>query len=407
MGNNFKFRAAQANGQIIEGTISAGSRDEAFSILRARNQSPIQITEDNSKTAGLKILNKNKKVKVADLAVFCKQLSAMLNTGMPINKALDIQEAQTENPTLRTSLQEVSKAIKQGEGLSKAMKAYPKSFPKILVTMIEAGEATGKLDEVLERMSNHYTKENKINNKVSGAMVYPLVLMVLTVVAVAAMMIVVIPMFRSMFGEVGMELPLITKIVIGISDSLVGFWYIYLAVIGGAFVSIKNYLKTDVGKFQYDKFLMNNKILAKPIQQIITSRFTRTMSTLMQSGISVVNALSISADTTNNVIVTSKVSEATDGVKRGMSLTGELRKTGIFPMMMISMLGVGEETGTIDDLMLKTADYYDEELDAGISKLLAMIEPAMILIMGVIIGGVVMSIMIPMFTMSTSPEMYQ
>jgi type IV pilus assembly protein PilC len=406
LGVPYKYRAVQANGQIIEGKIDANSKDDAISILKSRHQSPIQITEDKH-SISINLPLTEKKVKVSDLATFCKQLSAMLNTGMPINRALDIQEAQTANVALRGALKSVSQSLKQGALLSKSMKEFPKVFPKILVTMVEAGEATGKLDEVLERMSLHYTKENKINNRVKGALTYPTILGVMTVGAVVVLMVFILPTFKDLFNGMNMELPLITRMVMGLSDIMQKFWYIFLAAAIGGFVSIKSYLATDRGRYNYDHFLLSSRILREPMTQIVTARFTRTMSTLMQSGISVVNALAISGETTNNVIVTKAISVASDGVKRGLTLTGELKKTGLFPQMMVSMLGIGEETGTIDELLLKTADYYDEEFDAGVSRLLSLIEPAMILIMGVVIGGVVMSVMIPMFTMSSSPDMFQ
>jgi type IV pilus assembly protein PilC len=285
------------------------------------------------------------------------------------------------------------------------MKMFPNVFPPILINMIEAGEATGKLDEVLDRMSVHFTKENAINNKVKSAMIYPIVLLSLTVIVVGLLMVVVVPEFTGAFEDAGMELPMITRIVLGFSNSLASFWYLYLMVIGGFVLWFRTWLKTEGGRYKFDGKKLTAAVIGTPVKQIVTARFTRTLATLLESGIPVVKALTIAAETTNNVVVAESVGNATSGIKRGMSLTGELRKGDIFPQMMLSMVNIGEESGNLDALLLKVADYYDEELDAGIARLLALMEPALIIVMGLIIGSVVIAIMLPMMAMGSGDTM--
>lgn len=403
---DYSYRSTDRNGKISEGIINANSKDEVIKIISSRNQVPIAINEKGANSQALAFKSPFKqKVKVTDLSIFCRQLSVMLNAGMPINRALDIQVTQTENLRLKGVLQEVSNAIKKGEPLSKSMRLHSDVFPKILLSMVESGESTGNLDQALERMSTHYIKENKINSKIKGAMIYPAVLAVVMVAVMVLMMVMVIPMFVDVFKDADVELPVITKFVVAFSLSLINFWYVYIGVIVVGVIFSKKILATPSGKYAFDQFKLKFKMVKKPVTQIITARFTRTLSTLLESGIPIISALAVASETTNNAVVIAAVNIASDGIKRGMSLTGELRKLNIFPLMMLSMVSIGEETGVIDELLNKTADYYDEELDAAISRLLALIEPVMIIIMGIIAGVLVLSIMLPMFAMSTGETM--
>jgi len=395
----FKYRSLDANGRILNGVISAGSESEAISLIRGRKQQIIQLDKEEPKAKDVQIPFFKPKVKLADLTMFCKQLSTMLNAGIPLSRALDIQAQQTLCIPLQSALFQVSSYIKQGLTLSKAMKKFPKVFPVLLLNMIEAGELTGKLDETLARMYVHYAKENRINNKIKGAMIYPIVLAVLTVSVIILMLTLVMPMFMEMFGSAGSQLPLPTRIMIALSNSLRDYWYVYIIVVGGTVYGFKWFVKTVKGKYMFDSAVLKLPVVKDLMPQIITARFTRTLSTLLTSGISIIKALESASETTNNVIVMDDMSGVINDVKKGQSVSSLLRRVPVFPAMMVSMLSVGEETGAVDDMLAKTADYYDELLESAISKLVALLEPVMIVIMGVSVGMIVIAMYLPMLSM--------
>jgi type IV pilus assembly protein PilC len=384
---------------MYSGTMAAASESEIISIIRGRQQRIIQLDLEQEKAKDVELPFLKEKVKVADLTMFCKQLSTMLKAGVPVNRALDIQTNQTVNKTLKDALTQVSYSIKQGLPLSKAMRQFPDIFPVLLLNMIEAGELTGKLDEVLARMYVHYAKENKINSKMKGAMIYPIVLACLTVAVMVLMLTVVMPMFSEMFSSSDSPLPLPTRIMLGLSNSLRNYWYVYIAVVSGAIYGFKQFVATKGGRRVFDSVKLNLPVVKGLMAQIITARFTRTLSTLLASGVSIIKALESATEITNNVIVMGEMGGVINEVKKGIPVSSLLRRVSVFPPMMVSMLSIGEETGAVDDMLAKTADYYDEELESAIGKLVSLLEPAMILFMGVAIGLVVLAMYLPMFDM--------
>ncbi|MDR1560174.1 MAG: type II secretion system F family protein [Clostridiales bacterium] len=396
---NFKFKSVDNNGRMYSGTMAAASESEIISIIRGRQQRIIQLDLEQEKAKDVELPFLKEKVKVADLTMFCKQLSTMLKAGVPVNRALDIQTNQTVNKTLKDALTQVSYSIKQGLPLSKAMRQFPDIFPVLLLNMIEAGELTGKLDEVLARMYVHYAKENKINSKMKGAMIYPIVLACLTVAVMVLMLTVVMPMFSEMFSSSDSPLPLPTRIMLGLSNSLRNYWYVYIAVVSGAIYGFKQFVATKGGRRVFDSVKLNLPVVKGLMAQIITARFTRTLSTLLASGVSIIKALESATEITNNVIVMGEMGGVINEVKKGIPVSSLLRRVSVFPPMMVSMLSIGEETGAVDDMLAKTADYYDEELESAIGKLVSLLEPAMILFMGVAIGLVVLAMYLPMFDM--------
>jgi len=257
----------------------------------------------------------------------------------------------------------------------------------------------GKLDEVLARMYMHYTKDDKINKKMKGSMMYPMVLGILTIGVIILMLTVVMPMFSDMFNTGGGTLPLPTRVMLALSDSLRSYWYVYILVTGGSVFGIRRFIKTKEGRQIYNRLQLRMPVVKGLMAQIITTRFTRTLSTLLASGISIIKALESATETTNNVIVIQLMADVINGVKKGITMSTLLKRVPIFPTMMVSMINVGEETGAVDDMLAKTADYYDEELEAAIGKLVSLLEPAMIVIMGVAIGCILLAMYLPMFGM--------
>ena len=401
----YKYKAIDNTGRPIEAEFHANTKDEVLSMLREKGYTPVKIElqEQKSKDVG-DIGIFQKKVKIKDISVFCKQLYTMLNAGMPLSNALDVLADQTENKVLRLTTKDVYSQVQTGAVLSQAMKKHKKIFPNLLITMVEAGEMTGNLDNVLAKMSEHYEKENKINSKIKGAMVYPAVLSVAAVAVVIFLLTFIMPTFTGMFTSSGVELPLPTRILMAISDAIKNYWYIFIAVIGAIVFGINRYGKTETGKRQFDNLKLRIPVVGSSVTKIATSRFTRTLSTLMASGIPIVPAMEAAANVTNNQIVIDGMKKVIEDVKKGLSISYLLKTMHFFPPMVISMVGIGEESGSLEEMLSKTADYYDEELDASIQKMLALLEPLLIVFMGVIVGFIVISMMLPIFDLSTTVQ---
>ena len=401
LATTYKYKAVDISGKVVEHTHQANTKEEVLKMIRDKGLTPIRIEleEQKSKDVG-DISLFQKKVKVKDISIFCKQLYTMLNAGMPLSNALDVLGSQTENKVLRQTIKEVYSQVQTGAMLSQAMKKHRNIFPNLLITMVESGEMTGNLDSVLARMSEHFEKENKINSKIKGAMVYPTVLSVAAVGVVIFLLTFIMPTFTGMFTSSGVELPGPTKLLMAISDALKNYWYIFIIVIGVALFIIRRYIKTTTGKRQFDKFKLKIPVVGPSVTKIATSRFTRTLSTLMASGIPIVPAMETSASVTNHQVVIDGMEKVIEDVKKGLSISFLLKNMDFFPPMVISMVGIGEESGSMEDMLSKTADYYDEELDASIQKMLALLEPLLILFMGVIVGFIVISMMLPIFDMT-------
>jgi len=396
--NTYVCREIDMGGKIVENTYKAESQEELIQMIRAKGHTPVRIEKEAEKGQDVATLGLFKqKVKAKDVAIFCKQMHTMLFAGMPLLSALEVLENQSENKALKATVKDMSMQVQKGEILSTTMKRHPKVFPPLLTGMVESGELTGNLDNVLERMSTHYTKENRINSKIKGAMVYPAILSILAVSVVIFMLAVIMPTFVGMFEGSGVPLPAPTRFLMGVSDAIRDYWYIFIAVIAGIVFLIRRITKTVEGKRFFDKLKLSMPLIKGPIAQIATSRFTRTLSTLLASGIPIIQALESASRVTNNRVVIDGIDQVTEDIKKGASLSVLLKKVGVFPPMMISMVGIGEESGSLEGMLERAADYYDEELEAAIQKLVSMIEPLMIVVMGVVIGFIVISMFLPMF----------
>ena len=383
---------------VVTLEVDAPNRTDAVNRIRLKGK-PISVEE---KVMGSKeiVLFQSKKIKLKDISLFCKQMSVMLNSGIPLNNAVDILEQQTDAKNLKASLKVISKSLKEGSQLSKAMLDQEGMFPDLLIRMVQAGEKTGKLDEVLEKMSEHYTKELKTSRQIQGAMIYPAVLAFLAVAAVLALLYVVIPSFSGIFEQSGMAMPLPTRIVLAASNFVRSSWYILFGVTGILVFLFLRYRSTEAGRYQLDRLKLNLPVIKGPMQKIVTARFASTLAILTSAGIPLVEAIESAAATTNNAVVIEKMKIANEGLQKGERLTGMITATGLFPPMMLSMVKIGEESGSLESMLVKTSDYYEEELETAIKQLLSLLEPAMIIVMGVIIGGIVASVMLPMFELA-------
>ncbi|WP_295346069.1 type II secretion system F family protein [uncultured Streptococcus sp.] len=387
---------------VVTLEVDAPNRTDAVNRIRLKGK-PISVEE---KVMGSKeiTLFQSKKIKLKDISLFCKQMSVMLNSGIPLNNAVDILEQQTDAKNLKASLKVISKGLKEGNQLSKSLIEQNGLFPDLLIRMVQAGEKTGKLDEVLERMSEHYNKELKTSRQIRGAMIYPAVLAFLAVAATLVLLYVVIPNFSGIFEQSGVALPLPTRIVLAASNFVQSYWYILFGVVGLLVFLFLRYRSTEAGRYQLDHLKLWLPIIKGPMQKIVTARFASTLATLTSAGIPLVEAIESAAATTNNAVVIDKLRIANEGLQKGERLTGMLTSTGLFPPMMLSMVKIGEESGSLESMLNKTSDFYEEELEAAIKQLLSLLEPAMIIVMGVIIGGIVASVMLPMFEIANAVQ---
>ncbi len=391
----YKYRVMNSDGEKINGSYEADSKEQVIDYISANGYYPLKVEEViESKNIQVKFVQK---VKLKDLAVFCRQFYTMLNAGVPILTCLEILSEQIENEKLRKATRQVQEEVEKGGILSEAMKKHEKVYPNLLVSLVASGEASGNLDSIMLRMATHYEKENKINNKVSSAMVYPMVLSFVAVAAVVFILTYVMPTFMDIFSESGTELPWSTKLLLGMSEGIKNYWFILMIIVISIVMGLRIYLRTDQGKMMLSELKLKLPVIKELNQMIIVSRFTRTLSILISSGLPLISALEMVSQVAGNKVAENALIKVKDKVMIGENLYSSMKETNVFPTMLYSMIKIGEDTGSLDDILNKTADFYDEELENTIQKSVAMIEPILIVVMGLIIGFVVISIMLPMF----------
>ncbi|MCR3956371.1 MAG: type II secretion system F family protein [Gudongella sp.] len=393
----YKYKAMTRSGQAIEGLFDADSEAEVVAMIKGNNYLPVKVERDVGSEAQLEMFSK--KVKKKDLAIFCRQFFTMIDAGLGIVKCLDILELQTENKTLKKAVGTVQEDVQKGLTLSEGMEKHPRIFPSILVSMVEAGEVSGNLDAILERMAVHFEKENKIENKVKSAMIYPAALMFVSIAVVIFMLTFVMPTFVGMFTGSDVPLPGPTKALLAISDSLRNFWYIYLAGIGLLVFGTSSYIRTTDGRRNFDNLKLRLPVIKGTSAKVVTSRFTRTLSTLMDSGIPLIKSMEVVSRVVNNKVVEERLLDSIEQIRKGVPLSRSVKDVGVFPPMVDSMIKIGEESGSLDDILLKTADFYDEEVEVALTKLTTLLEPIMIVGMAIVIGFIVIAMYLPMFDM--------
>ncbi|HAT4284363.1 TPA: type II secretion system F family protein [Clostridium perfringens] len=397
---NFKYKAINSEGQRIEGSQSADSESQVREMLLSNQYYPLSIEKENNKNKSS--FSFDRKVKLKDIAVFCRQFYVMLDSGLSIGKTLNILIEQGEKPKLREALIGVNSDIKRGETLASSMGKRKDVFPKLLTSMIDAGERSGNLDIILKRMAEYYEKETKIRGKIKSAMIYPIVLGVVAIIAITFILTFVMPTFVQMFEENNVELPMSTKMVLGTSKMLGKYGIIFFLVLVIGIILLGKYLKSEEGQYKLSVINLKLPVIKKLTQKIVVSRFTRTMGIVSSSGMSLVTSLEIVASVVGNKIAEKELLKVKEKVLKGEGLGDSIMNIKIFPPMLASMVKVGEEAGSLDSILDKTADFYDDELEREIQTVTALIEPAMIVVMGVIIGFLLISILTPMFKMYNS-----
>lgn len=395
----FKYRAIAKSGEINEHKdFEAESEQDLRSMLLANGLSPLSIEEvGGSQDINLDFVGK---INTRDLAIFCRQFSTMLEAGVTINYAINLLAKQTKKKKFKEVLNEIDEDIKKGSSLSDAMSKEKDYFPPLLISMVEVGETSGKLDEIMNRMAIYFEKQHKLNGKIKNAMIYPIILATVTFIVMTIILVFVMPMFIDMFESSGAELPWTTKATLALSNSLRDYWYIFVVAIGGVVGASWYYThKTDDGIYRYNKFKLKYSPLKDISQKIVVSRFTRTLSTVLSAGVPMITGLEIVAGVLGNKFADKEISGVKDRILKGEGLAQPVEDTKVFPLMLSSMIRIGEESGSLDDILSKTADFYDEELERAIEAITTIIEPIMLVCMGVIVGFLIISILTPMFEM--------
>lgn len=389
----FTYTARTANGELRTATIDAPSREDVVAQLRRQRLSVVKVDEDAKpkKTKG--------SIKMRDIVIFTRQFSTMINAGLPLVQALDILAKQTENKALAEVTRAVVFDVESGHTVADALARHPNAFSELYVNMVAAGEAGGILDTILMRLATFMEKNDALVRKVKGAMIYPAVIMGVAAIAIIILLIFVIPVFESMFASVGLPLPLPTRVVIALSRFLKGFWWAVGAGAFGLYVLVKKYYATSDGKRKIDRALLSFPVLGDVLRKSAVSRFTRTLGTLISSGVSILDGLEITAKTAGNRVIQDAIMASRASIAGGDTIAAPLAKSSVFPPMVISMIAVGEQTGGLDEMLTKIADFYDEEVDAAVSGLLSLLEPVMIVFLGIVVGGMVVAMYLPIFDM--------
>jgi type IV pilus assembly protein PilC len=395
----FKYRAMKSDGTKVEGRYEGLTRDDVINMITSSGYYPLKIEEIvESKYISFKAFDR---VTTKDLAIFCRQFYTMLDAGVTIVNCLNILSTELPNKKLREILGDIEEDVKKGELLSVSMSRHKKYFPQLLIKMIESGEIGGNIDEMMLRMSIHFEKENKINKKVKSAMIYPSVLSIVAIVAVIFIMTFVMPSFIGMFEEEGITLPLITRFTIWISKFLSNNIILIIIAIVALLIAFNAYKNTPSGMLSISKLKLKLPVIGVLNNKIIVSRFTRTLSTLLSAGVSLIHALPTVAGVVENKVAEETIKKLREAVVRGDSLSSIIKEDKLFPNMLASMIKIGEESGSLDNILNKTADFYEDEVEQAIQTATALIEPILIVIMGLVIGVIVISIMLPMFDMYT------
>lgn len=397
----YNYKAMDKNGKAKKGSIEAINPEKAKEKLKSEGLIVQEIKEQGVAKAG-----RGKKVKDKDLAVFCKQFASVLNAGVTIISALEMMSEQLENKTLQRALQEAQAYVQKGGTLADAFKLNPKVFPPIMINMTAAGEMSGNLEICFERLTTHFETANALHSKVKGAVTYPIVILIVVVAVVAVLLVGVIPQFSQMFDDLGSELPVATQMLVNLSDFLQHKWYVVVIVVAALIFGLKAFGKTEAGSLMYAKIGMKAPLFGNLTVKSAAATFSRTMATLMASGISLIDAVEQVAKMINNRIIREALLDAKVQISKGVPLSKPLRDCGIFPPMLPQMTRIGEETGNIEDMMDKVADYYEMEVNDATDALTAAMEPMIIVIMGVVVGGIVMAIYSPMLSMYDAVDSY-
>jgi type IV pilus assembly protein PilC len=393
----FTFSGKDASGQKVSGERVAPNKAALQQALRRERITPGAVREKGKEFAMPTF--GTSKVKVKDIAIFFRQFSVMIDAGLPLVQCLEILAANQENPSFQKTLTGVRTTVEGGATLANAMRGFPNVFDDLTTNMIEAGETGGILDIILQRLATYVEKAVRLKAAVKSALIYPVAVVGIAGLIVAALLKWVVPIFANLFAGLGVALPLPTRIVIGLSAFIGTFWWVIIAGAVGIVFGLKQIRKTPRGRYYFDKVLLHLPVVGSLLRKIAVGRFTRTLGTLITSGVPILEGLAITARTSGNAVLEEALMKVRKAIEEGRTIVDPLRECGVFPNMVTQMIGVGEATGAMDSMLQKIADFYEEEVDAATKDMLAMLEPVIIGLLGVTIGGIVISLYMPLFAM--------
>jgi len=399
---SFSYKAKDKQGNTVKGVVEAGSEQKAVNLLRKRGLLVLSLTSIEKQLGLENLLGKFKRVSFSDVATFTRQLSTMISAGLPLTDSLELLTTQFKNPALTKMLKEIADDIQGGSSLSKALKKYPKSFSQTYISLVNAGEASGNLNEILERLADNLEKLRATKGKLKSAMIYPVIIFIGMAVVVFIMMTVVVPKLTVLYEGMNLELPLSTKVLISVSSFFVKFWWLILISLAGGSVLFKSWQKTPIGRRMADSFILKTPIFGEVTKKMILVEFTRTLGVLVGAGVPILKGLNIIGAALDNVIFEEGIDEAAKGVEKGIPLGSLLSRNPIFPPILGQMVAVGEETGKVDETLFKISSYFEQEGDEAIKGLTTALEPIIMVMMGVGIGFVVLSIILPIYKLTSS-----
>jgi len=396
--NTYKYSAKDKNGQTINGTIQAASEAEVADSLHKKEMVVFFVEFAKVSTGNSRLADK--KVKLEDLVVFSRQLATMIDAGIPLVNALGILAEQIENEDFRVIVGNVRQDIEAGMSFCDALAKHPVVFSDLFVNMVKAGEASGMLNEILDRLATFMEKQAALNRKIISSLVYPAVVVSMAVIITAVLLIKVVPTFKGIFDSLGGTLPLPTQVLIFASDMLRKYFLFLVIFLGVSTYLFKRFLKTQKGRYRFDRFTLKVPVFGALLRKLAVAKFSRTFSTLVKSGVSVLSALEIVSKTSGNKVVEEAVVNCSKSVRNGEPISRPLAKSGVFPPMVTRMINVGEQTGQLEKMLSKIADFYDDQVDAAAGALTSLIEPLVIAFLGIVIGGIVIALFLPIFKIS-------
>ena len=402
MAKTFLYQAKDRSGQLLTGTILAENENAVAAFIRGKGYFVTNIKRKNEASSLSGIIKNLQRITSKDLAVFCRQFSTMVDAGLSLIACLNILIEQTYNSRLKLALQDIYRKVQEGESLSKSMQDHPRVFPSLMVSMIEAGELGGVLDDVLNRLAVHFEKEHKMNEKVKSAMTYPIVVIIMAVLVVVFILTFVLPTFMHMFEQMKVELPLPTRILLATSGFVTNNWLLLLVFFVALGLGFTILYKRPKAKQYIDKVILYLPVFGMLLRKIAIARFSRTLGTLIRGGVPIISALEVVKKTTANTSMISALTSAQASVREGLGLSTPLGASSIFTAMVVQMIAVGEETGELDKMLDKIADFYENDVDDVVSRLSSMLEPLLIAFLGIVIGLIVISVALPMFDAITA-----
>ena len=392
----YRYVAKEKMGRTVSGTLEYSDRSLLIAALRKKGLVIISIEDTKRKKA----IFLGKRVKLEEVVIFSRQLATMVDSGIPLVQAMDILADQIENPNFKKIVSTIRDDIEVGSSLSEALLKHPQVFSPLYINMVKAGESSGSLDDILDRLASYLEKSNNLQRKVKSSLIYPAVVISMAILITLVMLLKVIPTFKGIFKMLGGTLPLPTRILILISDTLRKMFLYVVIALSGIIFAIKKYLKTSQGRAVFDSSILRLPVLGPLFRKVAVAKFTRTLATLVKSGVPILSSLEIVGKTSGNSVIEKALEDVRKSIKEGENIAGPLEKSGVFPPMVVRMVNVGEQTGELEKMLGKIADFYDDQVDAAVSGLTSLIEPLIIGFLGIVIGGIVIAMFLPIFKMT-------